>query len=139
MCKRLSFDLRSTRDSINRAAVMLSDFFDKQGLSDDVTFDIKLATQEAVVNAAEHGNHYDGGKWVHICCETSDSAVTVTVCDEGPGFDPRCVPDPTLPENIFREGGRGVFLMRNLCDDVCFNDKGNQVTIVKKIAKNEQT
>jgi len=137
MCKRLSFDLRSTRDSINRAVVMLSDFFDKQGLPDEVTFDIKLATQEAVINAAEHGNQYDEGKKVHICCETSDCAVSVTVCDEGVGFDPCCVPDPTLPENILRESGRGVFLMRSLCDEVCFNDKGNRVTIVKQIPKSQ--
>jgi len=137
MCKRLSFDLRSTRDSINRAAVMLSDFFDKQGLPDEVTFDIKLATQEAVVNAAEHGNHYDECKRVHICCETTGRAVTVTVCDEGLGFDPCGVPDPTLPDNILRENGRGVFLMRNLCDEVCFNDKGNKVTIVKQIPNSQ--
>lgn len=137
MCKRLSFDLRSTRDSVNRVAAMLSCFFDKQGLSDEVTFDIKLATQEAVVNAVEHGNQYDEGKWVHICCETTDRAITVTVCDEGLGFDPCCVPDPTLPENILREGGRGVFLMRNLCDQVCFNDKGNKVTIVKQVPNSQ--
>jgi len=135
MCKRLKFDLRSTRDSVNRVGAMLSCFFDKQGLPDEVMFDIKLATQEAVVNAAEHGNHYDEGKKIHICCETTDCAVTVIVCDEGLGFDPRCVPDPTLPENILTEDGRGIFLMRNLCDEVCFNDKGNKVTIVKKIAE----
>ena len=136
-CKRLNFDLRSTRDSVNRVAAMLSCFFDKQKLPDEVTFDIKLATQEAVVNAAEHGNKYDHSKNVHISCETTDRAVTVTVCDEGLGFDPCCVLDPTLPENILRENGRGVFLMRNLCDEVRFNDKGNKVTIVKHIPNSQ--
>ena len=127
----MTFELKSTPDSVNRVGAMLADFFDKQGLSDEVTFDVKLAVQEAVVNAAEHGNEYDENKSVCICCEATDEAIKVTVVDEGPGFDPCCVPDPTLPENILRESGRGVFLMRSLCDEVCYSDKGTKVTIVK--------
>jgi len=129
--KRMTFDLKSTRDSVNRVAAMLSEFFDKQNLSGDVTFDIKLAVQEAVVNAAEHGNEYDESKMVHVTCEVTDEAIKVTIADEGPGCDPCCVPDPTLPENVLRESGRGVFLMRSLCDEVCYNCTGNEVTIVK--------
>lgn len=129
--KRMTFELQSTPDSVNRVGAMLADFFDKQDLSCEVKFDVKLAVQEAVVNAAEHGNGYDENKTICVCCEATGEAITVTVADEGPGFSPCCVPDPTLPENILREDGRGVFLMRNLCDEVCYNDKGNKVTIVK--------
>ena len=134
--KRMMFELQSTPDSVNRVGAMLAGFFDKQGLSSEVTFDVKLAVQEAVVNAAEHGNEYDESKTICVCCEATGEAITVTVTDEGPGFSPCCVPDPTLPENILRENGRGVFLMRNLCDEVCYNDKGNKVTIVKYLTDN---
>jgi serine/threonine-protein kinase RsbW len=129
--KRMTFELPSTPDSVNRVGAMLADFFDKQDLSEEVAFDVKLAVQEAVVNAAEHGNEYDESKTVCVCCEATGGAIKVTVADEGPGFDPCCVPDPTLPENILRESGRGVFLMRKLCDEVCYSNKANKVTIIK--------
>ena len=131
VAKRVAFDLPSTPESVNRVGRMLDTFFDRQGLSGGVTFDIKLAAQEAVVNAAEHGNKSDPEKQVHVTCEATDGAITATVRDEGCGFDPACVPDPTLPENILRESGRGVFLMRNLCDDIRFNKTGNEVILVK--------
>jgi serine/threonine-protein kinase RsbW len=131
----VTFDLQSTRESINQITDRLSKTFEEMGLPDEVTFDLKLAAQEAVVNAVEHGNHCDQSKKVSVTCAVSDDAVTIIVCDEGCGFDPAGVPDPTLPENILREHGRGLFLMRNLCDTVCYNDKGNELTIVKKIPK----
>jgi len=136
--RKVTFDLQSHRDSVNEVADRLSRFFDKLGWPDDAVFDVKLAAQEAVVNAVEHGNGSDSTKLVHISCETAGDAVTLVVSDEGNGFNPAAVPDPTLPENILREHGRGLFLMRNLCDEVFYNEKGNEITIIKRICRAKQ-
>lgn len=131
--KVLCFDLRSTREGINQITDQLSRFFEQAHLGDQATFDLKLAAQEAVVNAVEHGNECDESKQVHVTCRIGADAVVITVSDEGLGFDPAQVPDPTLPENILREHGRGLFLMRSLCDEIRYNAKGNEITIVKKL------
>lgn len=133
--RKVTFDLQSRRDSVNEVADRLSGFFDKLGWPEEAVFDVKLAAQEAVVNAVEHGNGSDETKLVHISCEATDDTVTLIVSDEGNGFNPVKVPDPTLPENILRENGRGLFLMRNLCDEVFYNQKGNEVTIIKKVCR----
>ena len=132
---KLMMEFQSTRDSITEVVQKLSAALDELGLPDDAVFDIKLAAQEAVVNAVEHGNNCDESKTVRVCCEADEDCITVAVRDEGDGFDPAQVPDPTLPENILRESGRGIFLIRNLCDEVRFNEKGNEVTMVKRIPK----
>ena len=69
---------------------------------------------------------------IRVRARYSPSAFEVTITDEGPGFDPGSLPDPTDPENLCRPFGRGVMLMRSFMDDVCFNDRGNEVTIVKR-------
>jgi len=63
---------------------------------------------------------------------TKDEA-TFIIRDEGAGFDPNDLPDPTAPENLIRASGRGILLIRTFMDDVCFNDKGNEITMVKRI------
>ena len=131
----LTLDLPSRQDSVTEAANALTDALEQAGLPESLTFDVRLALQEALVNAVEHGNRLDETKRVHVTCDKTDDAVTLVVRDEGDGFDPGGVPDPTLPENILREHGRGLFLMRRLCDEVRFNPKGNTVTVVKKIPR----
>jgi len=91
---------------------------------------IWVAVIEAVNNAIEHGNKFDPEKFVNVFLKCEDDKFTVTVEDDGPGFSPENVPDPTLPENIEQVDGRGVFLMMKLADEISFNEKGNAVTIV---------
>jgi serine/threonine-protein kinase RsbW len=62
-----------------------------------------------------------------------ESEITARITDQGDGFDPQAVPDPTTPRNITRAGGRGLFLMRKLLDEVSFNDRGNSVTLVLRL------
>jgi len=133
----LILELHSTRDCMTQVVETLSEAFEGLRLPEDATFDIKLATQEAVVNAVEHGNGADERKMVRVRCHTNEDTITVTVSDEGNGFDPGSVPNPTLPENILKESGRGLFLIHQLCDEVRFNDRGNEITFVKKIARGE--
>jgi serine/threonine-protein kinase RsbW len=95
-------------------------------------FGMRLAVEEAVVNAIKHGNRGDPTKRAHVDFRVSPEATLVRVADEGPGFDPRLVPDPTLPENLEKVSGRGVMLMRAYTTWIRFNAKGTCVTLFKQ-------
>ncbi|MCS6808736.1 MAG: ATP-binding protein [Bacteroidota bacterium] len=75
-----------------------------------------IALTEGVNNAIVHGNKRDESKSVTITGEVRDGMILLTIDDFGEGFDPNALPDPLAPENLLRDGGRGVFLMRSLCD-----------------------
>ena len=91
---------------------------------------ILVAVLEAVNNAIAHGNKFSPEKPVNISLKFTKNKFSVIVKDKGTGFLPENVPDPTLPENIEKISGRGVFLMMKLADEVKFNKKGNSVTLV---------
>jgi serine/threonine-protein kinase RsbW len=93
---------------------------------------ILVSVMEAVNNAIIHGNKSDEKKFVDIEIMLENSSMSVTVEDQGPGFKPADVPDPTEPENIEKVNGRGVYLMRRLADEIKFNKKGNSVTMTFK-------
>lgn len=90
-------------------------------------FNVRVALCEALTNAILYGNRADRSKMVDLTARYGPAAVEIHVTDEGSGFDHDAVPDPTLPENIQRPDGRGVFLIRRLMDEVRFNAKGNSV------------
>ncbi|MBK7232254.1 MAG: ATP-binding protein [Saprospiraceae bacterium] len=90
---------------------------------------VLIALTEAVNNAITHGNRQDENKFVQINSQHSRRCITFRISDEGSGFDPASIPDPTLPENLERCGGRGVFLMQKLCKKVIFSDNGRTVQI----------
>jgi serine/threonine-protein kinase RsbW len=95
-----------------------------------LTLNFRVGVTEALANAMIYGNGRDPGKRVRVAVALDPSRVTVEVRDEGEGFDPRRVPDPTLPEYRERSGGRGLFLLRKLMDEVRFNECGNAVLLV---------
>jgi len=99
------------------------------GVKQDDYGKIMVAALEAVNNAIIHGNKSDPGKLVDVEIDFKDNDITITVTDEGSGFRPEKIPDPTLPENIEELSGRGVFLMSKLADSIKFNEKGNSVTM----------
>jgi serine/threonine-protein kinase RsbW len=92
---------------------------------------VRLALEEAVVNALRHGNGGDPARRVRVRYCVGPAAVLAEVEDEGPGFDPSRLPDPTLPENRERPGGRGLLLMRHYMTCVRFWGRGNRVTLYK--------
>jgi serine/threonine-protein kinase RsbW len=91
----------------------------------------RLALEEAVVNGLRHGNGGDAAKRVRVRYHLRRDALLAEVEDEGPGFDPGRVPDPTLPENLGRPCGRGLLLMRHSMTWVRFSGRGNRVTLCK--------
>ena len=95
------------------------------------TFAVRLALEEAVINAVKHGHGNDPRKHARIGWVVSASAVRLVVEDDGAGFDPDRVPDPCLPENLQRPGGRGVFLMRSYMSWVRFNGAGNGLVMCR--------
>ncbi len=95
-------------------------------------FAVHLALEEAIVNAIKHGNQLDTDKMVEFQCRLGAEELCVRVADEGPGFDPNAVPDPTLDENLACPSGRGVMLMRGFMDTVEFNERGNAVQMTKR-------
>ena len=95
------------------------------------TFAVRLALEEAVINAVKHGHGNDPRKQARIWWVVSASAVKLVVKDDGAGFDPDRVPDPCLPENLERPGGRGVLIMRSYMSWVRFSDAGNRVVMCR--------
>ena len=93
---------------------------------------VHLAVEEAMVNAVKHGNGLEPEKKVHVVCQVSNERVRVEIKDEGPGFDPNQVPDPTEDVNCGLPCGRGVMLMRNFMSMVEYNQAGNAVVMEKQ-------
>jgi serine/threonine-protein kinase RsbW len=104
-----------------------------QWVSHDI-FGVHLAMEEALVNAIRHGNRFDVAKRVHVSCRMSPQRLRVEIRDEGPGFVPEEVPDPTLPENLEVPSGRGIMLMRTYMSRVEYNACGNCVVMEKERA-----
>ncbi len=95
-----------------------------------LNLNFRVGLTEALSNAMLYGNDSDPEKRVRVEVTIKHEEVSVIVTDQGMGFDPASVPDPTLPGNISKTGGRGIFLMKALMDEVKFNERGNSVTLV---------
>ena len=102
--------------------------------SEASTFAIKLAVEEGMNNAIKHGNRFDARKTVELAYDISKDRAVITITDQGAGFNPSAVPDPTADENLEKPTGRGVMLMHAYMDEVAYNCKGNQVRMVKRNA-----
>lgn len=101
------------------------------GYDEDHRFAIRLAFEEAVVNAMKHGNRMDPEREVRLTYCISPERAEIRVADEGVGFNPNGVPDPTCDENLQRPCGRGIMLIRAYMDEVSFSSDGNEIRMVK--------
>lgn len=126
----LSLEVPSALEYVGPAVDLIAEACPSGTLSPRrVAFNLRTALAEALTNAIAYGNHYDPQRMVRVRLEVTAEAVLVYVADDGTGFDPSVVPDPTLPENIDREDGRGLFVLRHLVDRVTINEKGNAVCL----------
>jgi serine/threonine-protein kinase RsbW len=94
-----------------------------------ISFNLRTALAEALGNAIRYGNSEDPDRMVRVFVELGRDFVRIHVDDDGHGYDPSRLPDPTLPDNLEREYGRGLFVIRHLVDDVAFNEKGNGICL----------
>jgi serine/threonine-protein kinase RsbW len=125
------------RDRINSVAEM-ADVIDRltavmadQTYPEDDVFAVRLAVEEAVVNAIRHGHDGDVSRDVQVRYHVDPQRAVIEVEDQGMGFDPHAVADPLAPENVGEPGGRGLFLMRSLMTWILHNERGNRVTLCK--------
>ena len=131
---RVSYTLDSSIESVNKIEQTAELCATSAGFDEDTVSNISMAIREAAVNAVLHGNAYDANKTVKASFETTADALTIRICDQGPGLDPDTIPDPLAPENILRGSGRGIFLIRAFMDEVKFRQlhPGTELTLIKQ-------
>jgi len=125
----INIDIPSLPENIRIVESFIDNVKDKYSLSDDLYGNVMIAVTESVSNAISHGNNGEKTKNVSLTMVLEDSSIKFTVTDQGAGFDFNDLPDPTSPENLDKPGGRGIFLMKNLCDEVSFSEDGNSVEL----------
>jgi serine/threonine-protein kinase RsbW len=127
--------LPSRIETVAKAANAVADFVSRSGISEEAAFGIDMAVREAVTNAVVHGNEQDEQKAVELTLKSSPEAVEITVHDQGQGFNPEEVPDPTESENIMKTSGRGIFFMRTFMDEVTWSIRPGGGTTVRMLKR----
>lgn len=119
----------SKLEDISMVESQVENLKSKLNIDDAIYGNMMLAVVEAVTNAIAHGNHYAPDKEVTFQTYKNTRSLKFMISDEGEGFDPNRVPDPTLPENLEKPCGRGVYLIKHLADLVVFHDKGRTIEL----------
>ena len=125
----ISIQVPSIIENIRMIESFIDNAKERFHLNDDIYGNIMIAVTEAVNNAIKHGNEGDKSKNVSLSLSLNDSMIKFIIKDEGKGFKYDNLPDPTAPENLEKIGGRGIFLMRHLSDEVQFKDQGRIVEL----------
>ncbi len=133
--ENLTLILKSNRNEIRRFEVMLEQANLKFNLAAEKFVNLQIACSEALINAIVHGNKEDENKSVFTNIEMNELKMSVRIKDEGDGFNIEQLPDPTLNENILKESGRGIYIIRSLVDEFVCNssEKGTEfiLTVIK--------
>lgn len=127
--KNIRIEIPSLSENIRMIESFIDNAKEKYHLDDDIYGNIMIAVTEAVNNAIKHGNRGDSAKNVSLALSLEEGMIKFRVEDEGHGFDFHNLPDPTSPENIEKPGGRGIFLMKHLADEVDFTEQGKVVEL----------
>ena len=132
-CLSISSELRSVRQVEQHLVAQLR----RHKYPDDCLFAVRLALEEALANAIKHGNRLDPKKTVNIKFSVNPDEVHIIITDQGQGFDPAAVPDPTTDEHLEDPSGRGITLMHAYMDEVVYNSRGNEVRMLKRISSSQ--
>ena len=131
----ISEKIPSKLEIITQSVDSLTQKIKEFGVSEKEIFNIRLCLDEALVNAARHGNELNPDLFVYVHVELKGRVLTLEVKDEGQGFDFKSLPDPTKNDNILKTSGRGVYLIRKLMDEVKFFDCGRGIKMIKLLHK----
>ncbi|MDH5380446.1 MAG: ATP-binding protein [Cyclobacteriaceae bacterium] len=126
---QINIQIPSLSENIRMIESFIDNAKEKFSLNEDIYGNIMIAVTEAVNNAIKHGNKNEKAKNVKLTLKIEDSSIKFVIEDEGIGFDYYNLPDPTSPENLDKPGGRGIFLMKNLSDEVVFEQEGKVVIL----------
>ncbi len=126
---KIQIQIPSLPENIRMIESFIDNAKEKFQLEDDIYGNIMIAVTEAVNNAIKHGNKNDKSKNVSLCLMLEETQIKFEIRDFGNGFDYQNLPDPTAPENLEKPGGRGIFLMKNLSDEVSFKEEGKVVEL----------
>jgi len=127
--------LPSHIEAVADGAAAATDFIQSCGVGEEAAFGIDVAVREAITNAMVHGNKEDEAKTIELTLNCLGRELEIEVKDQGEGFDPTSIPDPTEPANILKTSGRGIFLMRSFMDEVQWSmrpEGGTTVRMTKK-------
>jgi len=127
--RNINIQIPSLADNIRIIESFIDNTKEKFQLNDDIYGNIMISVTESVNNAIKHGNLNETSKNVSISLNLDDHQIVFRIEDEGKGFDFHDLPDPTAPENIEKPGGRGIFLMKHLADEVVFLKEGRVVEL----------
>lgn len=121
----------SDPDNLAEVEKFFTDVADEFNLDDEIKNNLSLSLSEAASNAMVHGNKLDPKKYVDIIITVGDNKIEVVIKDEGNGFDPSSVPDPTAPENLLKDSGRGIHIMKTFLENIRYNftDSGTEVIL----------
>lgn len=133
--KRVSYTLDSTLDSVDMAEDAAAKLAESAGFSEEDRYRIAIAVREAAVNAVLHGNGSNPLKKMTVSYENTGDSLVITIADQGNGLDPKNIPDPLSPENLLKQSGRGIFLIRSFMDEVRFRalEPGTEITLIKHV------
>jgi len=129
--------LPSRIEAIDEVATAIARLVSRSGMSEEAAFGVDMAVREALANAVIHGNQLDESKLVEISVTSSADSLEIRVHDQGAGFNPETVPDPTKEENLLKSSGRGIFFVRNFMDEVYWltpPEGGTTVRMIKRSA-----
>lgn len=130
--------LDSTLESVDSAESLVLEVAEKAGFAEEDLHKIGMAVRESMVNAVVHGNQYSAHKKVHVSVSKGPDRLTVTIADQGKGFDLGTVPNPLSDDNLLRHSGRGIFLIRAFMDELQvrrLNPLGTEITLVKYLGR----
>jgi serine/threonine-protein kinase RsbW len=135
--EKLQQTLDSTLESVDKVEELVIVEAGKAGFEEDDQHQIGMAVRECAVNAVVHGNRYNKNKHIHLEIQRSAQGLTIIVGDEGDGFSMSSLPDPLAPENLLKQSGRGLLLIRAFMDDFDLHPReggGTEVKLVKNLA-----
>ena len=127
-----SLKLPSNNDAIGLVENLIDDICAELAVNEEAYGNVLIAVTEAINNAIQHGNNYNDDLFISLAVSNASSEFCFSITDQGNGFDFDALPDPTAPENLLKENGRGVYLMRSLADEVIYEENGKTVCIYFK-------